>query len=186
MGYENHKKVSIKLPYIPSFLAFREVPVYMELLEELRKEAPHYMPDLLMVDGNGILHPRGFGVASHIGVLANTPSIGIAKSLHCFDGLSNEGTKTSLSDLLERRSKNSMVKGNSNSIEVDATSTSSTENTDFKYQCNSSITVHSNLQKYSPKKDNGSSETNNRDVLDYLNDNAWVKEAIDIPTKTKI
>merc|ERR1712146_570174 len=61
------------------------------------------------VDGNGILHPRGFGVASHIGVLTNTPSIGIAKSLHCFDGLSNEETKATLHDLLQKRSEKSQT-----------------------------------------------------------------------------
>lgn len=114
--YESYKKVLMKLPYIPGFLAFRETPVYMELLTELEKKAPQYKPDILMVDGNGILHPRGFGVASHIGVLANIPSIGIAKSLHCFDGLSNEEMKTTLNDLLEEHSKVSQAKGNKSQI----------------------------------------------------------------------
>ncbi len=64
------------LPYIPGFLSFREGPAVLAALERL----PH-KPDLLIFDGQGIAHPRRFGIASHIGVLCDLPSIGCAKSL---------------------------------------------------------------------------------------------------------
>lgn len=63
-------------PYIPGFLSFREVPA---VLEALAKSA--VIPDLLLCDGQGIAHPRRFGIACHIGLLADVPAIGVAKSL---------------------------------------------------------------------------------------------------------
>lgn len=64
------------LPYIPGFLSFREGPAVLAALAELRNK-----PDLLICDGQGIAHPRRLGIASHIGVLADIPAIGCAKSL---------------------------------------------------------------------------------------------------------
>jgi deoxyribonuclease V len=62
-------------PYIPGLLTFREGPVVIEAYGRLSVE-----PDLLMFDGQGIAHPRGLGLASHVGVLLDKPSIGCAKS----------------------------------------------------------------------------------------------------------
>jgi deoxyribonuclease V len=62
-------------PYIPGFLSFREAPVILKALESLPA-----MPDLLMVDGQGIAHPRRFGIAAHLGVATGLPSVGVAKS----------------------------------------------------------------------------------------------------------
>ncbi|KAL0557690.1 hypothetical protein IC582_006240 [Cucumis melo] len=103
------------VPYVPGFLAFREAPVLLELLERMKKRAPLLYPQLLMVDGNGILHPRGFGLASHLGVLANLPTIGIGKNLHHVDGL----TQTSVRKLLSEGKNNDSIitlKGISGSI----------------------------------------------------------------------
>ncbi len=69
------------LPYIPSLLTFRELPMLLALFERARREFPEL--DLWFVDGNGILHPRGAGIAACFGVVTDRPTIGVAKSLLC-------------------------------------------------------------------------------------------------------
>ncbi len=69
-------ELPLAMDYIPGLLSFREVPVIIEAMKGL-----HQMPDLLMVDGQGIAHPRRIGIASHLGVLLDMPSIGCAKSI---------------------------------------------------------------------------------------------------------
>jgi deoxyribonuclease V len=64
-----------RFPYVPGLLSFREVPACLEALSCLSAA-----PDLLLCDGQGYAHPRRFGLASHLGVLADIPSIGVAKS----------------------------------------------------------------------------------------------------------
>lgn len=62
-------------PYVPGLLSFREVPAVLDALEKLRVR-----PDVLMCDGQGIAHPRRLGLASHLGVYLDMPSVGCAKS----------------------------------------------------------------------------------------------------------
>lgn len=64
-----------RFPYVPGFLSFREAPAVLAALEKLRMK-----PDLLLCDGQGMAHPRRFGIACHLGLLTDTPSIGVAKS----------------------------------------------------------------------------------------------------------
>jgi deoxyribonuclease V len=65
-------------PYIPGLLSFREAPVILKALSQLKE-----MPDMLFIDGHGIAHPRRLGIAAHIGVLTGLPAVGIAKSVLC-------------------------------------------------------------------------------------------------------
>eukprot|EP01080_Neovahlkampfia_damariscottae_P009968 gene9968-2287_t len=88
--YELYQKVTMKLPYKAGFLAFREVDFLLDLIETTKQKSPEYLPQLIMVDGSGIHHPRGFGLASHLGVLSDIPTIGIAKTLLVIDGITNE------------------------------------------------------------------------------------------------
>ncbi|KAI4377581.1 hypothetical protein MLD38_015183 [Melastoma candidum] len=90
---EESTLVRLDVPYVPGFLAFREAPVLLSLLETVKEKKKDAYPQLIMVDGNGILHPRGFGLACHLGVLADLPSIGIGKNLHFVDGLTMSGVK---------------------------------------------------------------------------------------------
>lgn len=62
-------------PYIPGLLSFREVPIILEVWKKLNRR-----PEVLLVDGQGIAHPRGLGIASHVGLLLDIPTIGVAKS----------------------------------------------------------------------------------------------------------
>lgn len=78
--YERYQMVRLTKPYIPGFLAFREVPFLLDLLNELRKTRPELVPQVVFMDGNGVLHPRGCGVACHFGVVADIPTIGVAKT----------------------------------------------------------------------------------------------------------
>jgi deoxyribonuclease V len=65
----------LSFPYVPGYLAFREGPAIMAALALMSRR-----PDLILVDGQGIAHPRGIGIASSLGVLSGIPSIGCAKS----------------------------------------------------------------------------------------------------------
>jgi deoxyribonuclease V len=65
-------------PYIPGLLSFREIPVLAEVFRQVRSE-----PDVVMLDGQGTAHPRGFGLACHVGVLLDRPTVGCAKSRLC-------------------------------------------------------------------------------------------------------
>lgn len=63
-------------PYIPGYLSFREAPLYLAALARLSR-----LPEVLLVDGQGIAHPRRLGIAAHLGVHLNLPALGVAKTL---------------------------------------------------------------------------------------------------------
>jgi len=64
-----------RFPYVPGLLSFREAPAVLAAFARVRAA-----PDLIFYDGHGVAHPRRFGIASHLGVLLDTPTIGVAKT----------------------------------------------------------------------------------------------------------
>lgn len=65
----------VSFPYIPGLLSFREGPALLRAFEKLRKR-----PDIVLFDGQGVAHPRGFGLAAHMGLLLDVPAVGCAKT----------------------------------------------------------------------------------------------------------
>jgi deoxyribonuclease V len=87
--------MDISFPYLPGFLSFREGPAMTRAIGKLRTR-----PDIILCDGQGIAHPVGLGLASHIGVLVGIPSIGCAKSRlvgHYREPASKKGSSSCLS-----------------------------------------------------------------------------------------
>lgn len=73
-----YSKVKAAMSYVPGFLFYREGPAIIEAFNKLEQK-----PDVLMVDGSGILHPRRIGIASQLGIILNIPTIGVTKKLNC-------------------------------------------------------------------------------------------------------
>ena len=71
-------KRTVTFPYVPGLLSFREAPAILDALEHM-----HSVPDVLIFDGQGYAHPRRIGIATHIGILLDHPTIGCAKSRLC-------------------------------------------------------------------------------------------------------
>ncbi len=69
-------RIPTSMPYIPGLLSFRELPALLQALEALPEQ-----PDLVFCDGHGIAHPRGLGIAAHLGVVTGLPAIGVAKKI---------------------------------------------------------------------------------------------------------
>lgn len=83
--FKNHEVIEEKIfvdvenfPYVPTYLSYRELHFVMKIFNMLKNK-----PDLIFIDGSGILHPRSLGLATHAGILLNTPTIGITKKLLC-------------------------------------------------------------------------------------------------------
>ncbi len=85
----------IDFPYIPGYLSFREAPVLIKLIDQYR-----HLAQVFIFDGHGIAHPRGLGIASHIGVLVNQPCIGCAKKKLIGKYILPENERGSISDLI--------------------------------------------------------------------------------------
>ena len=94
----------VEVPYVPGFLAFREAPAMNRLIARC---PPQFTPDVVLVDGNGALHPDGFGLACHLGVKCGVPTVGIAKDLHCFDGLDVKKVRKMCDEAVQTSSKES-------------------------------------------------------------------------------
>jgi deoxyinosine 3'endonuclease (endonuclease V) len=79
--YEAHEYFELDIPYIPTYLAFREIQPLEALVNQQIETRPELTPQAILVDGNGILHPRHAGIACFLGTRLNIPTIGIGKSL---------------------------------------------------------------------------------------------------------
>ncbi|MCX7683137.1 MAG: deoxyribonuclease V [Anaerolineae bacterium] len=90
-------EVKVSFPYVPGLLAFREGPAVLAALERLS-----IRPDMLMFDAQGIAHPRRMGLATHIGILLDMPSIGCAKSRLCGEYSPPEKRKGSWTPLYDK------------------------------------------------------------------------------------
>ena len=107
----------MKLPYMPGFLAFREVAPLQFLMDKFRKDFPEDVPQIIFVDGNGVLHPRHCGLASHFGVVCDVPCVGSAKKLLSVDGLSRDSIKAQFAAMSKDQKKELLpLKGTSGHI----------------------------------------------------------------------
>ena len=84
--YESHEYFTLDIPYIPGFLAFREIAPLQRLVLEQIEKFPNFTPKAILVDGNGILHPRHAGIACFLGTRTDIPTIGIGKTLMTVSG----------------------------------------------------------------------------------------------------
>jgi len=89
----------IPFPYIPGLLSFREGPILIQIFEKLKVK-----PDVMVYDGQGIAHPRRFGLASHLGLWFDLPSIGCAKT-PLLEGFISPGASKGSFELIRREEK---------------------------------------------------------------------------------
>jgi len=89
-------RYTLTVPYVSSYLSFREIEPLTKLVLQQMKDRADLTPEVILVDGNGILHERGAGIASFLGVRTGIPTIGVAKSLYCMDGIDKESVLAGL------------------------------------------------------------------------------------------
>jgi deoxyribonuclease V len=94
----------LRFPYVPGLLSFRECPLLLAALTRLRIK-----PDVVLVDGHGMAHPRRFGIACHLGILLGTPTIGCAKSILVGDADDPDEQAGSLAPLTHKGEKIGVV-----------------------------------------------------------------------------
>lgn len=87
----------VNFPYIPGYLSFREIPPLLVAFARLQTE-----PDLVIVDGQGLAHPRRFGLACHLGLILDKPTIGCAKSRLCGQYAEPDAEKGAYTNLLDK------------------------------------------------------------------------------------
>jgi deoxyribonuclease V len=89
----------VRFPYIPGLFSFREGPILIKTFQRLKTK-----PDIMLYDGQGIAHPRGFGLASHMGLWLDLPSVGCAKT-PLLDEFTSSGSSRGSCELIRREGK---------------------------------------------------------------------------------
>jgi deoxyinosine 3'endonuclease (endonuclease V) len=118
IAYKDHEYFQLNgvIPYIPSFLAFREIdPLVRLILKQIHRQ-PEWTPCAILVDGNGILHARKAGLACFVGVRTGIPTIGVAKTLYCHGGLTERivrrGIHLSIQRAMQHHHRDVLLMGN--------------------------------------------------------------------------
>jgi endonuclease V len=112
--YEDYKLCKMEIPYISGFLGFREIPHYKYLLNKIIGK--EFYPQVIFIDGFGILHPREFGSASQLGLELDIPTVGIAKTMMCIDGLIEKQIKTNFKRKCHKKGDYIELIGNTGTI----------------------------------------------------------------------
>jgi len=99
--YRDKKYFNLTIPYVSTFLAFREIGPLQELVHRQVHEYPDVTPKAILVDGNGVLHPRNAGIACFLGTRTNIPTIGIGKTLLQEGGWTRENLGVVIDDFLQ-------------------------------------------------------------------------------------
>jgi deoxyinosine 3'endonuclease (endonuclease V) len=87
--FQFSQKITVNEPYVSGYLAFREAPGLVQIYEQFRRFPDIPQPDVLLIDGNGVYHERGFGLACQVGLSLSIPTIGISKTPVLFPGLAD-------------------------------------------------------------------------------------------------
>jgi len=111
--YEDCATFKLRVPYMPGFLAFREVPALKAMLEKVPSKL---RPQAVLVDGNGVFHPRRCGSATHLGIVTGLATIGVAKDVLQVGDVTVE-TAREVADKLQGASDWAPLAGNDNSSE---------------------------------------------------------------------
>ena len=113
--HRSHKYYQLTIPYIPSYLAFREIDPLMDLITQQMNTQPQLTPDVIMVDGNGQWHERYAGLACFVGVKTGIPTIGVGKSFYNLSNITHDDAVNGVRD--ESMNKNDIVKDIKRSVE---------------------------------------------------------------------
>lgn len=98
--YQDYEYFHLTVPYVSSFLSFREIDPLQRLIQKQLQQKPDVTPCVILVDGNGILHARRAGIACFVGVRTGIPTIGVGKTLYCEGGLEKTIVKAGVEDML--------------------------------------------------------------------------------------
>ena len=109
-------KCQVYIPYKAGYLAFREVPIYLKLIDAIYQNYPEFIPNVILVDGNGVWHPRGCGAASHLSILSGIPTIGVSKNVLFADGIGRDEVQNLLADNAPNKDDCVEIIGNSGTM----------------------------------------------------------------------